>query len=80
MQCGPKSLAASVSCHLAAGCGGLPAKVADRRRGVGDALEGANLAVGREGALYVAFVGLDFEGVGGEGGGGDERQSGECKG
>ena len=45
-QPGRTSIAFSTPCHAAAGRGGLPAQLPDRRRGVGDALEDADPAVG----------------------------------
>ena len=62
---------------LGGGLRGLPAEVADRRRGVGDSLERADLAVGGKGAFDFAFVGFDRQGIGGEGGGGAEGGNGE---
>ncbi len=62
---------------LGGGLGGLPAEVADGGSGVGNALEGADLAVGGEETFDFAFVGFDLEGVGGEGGAGGENESGE---
>jgi len=60
------------------GLGRLPAEIADGRGGVGDALEGADLAVGGVGAFDLAAGGLDAEVVGGEAGCGkkEEREEG----